>query len=102
MELHFKNRLKIYESALKHYQRADKWYGVFLSARDTTRKGFCFYFTEVYHDILNDELFKKALPELYSQRPNMQKASYWFEPGDLKPRIKCLEEAIKLYNASNG
>lgn len=55
-----------------------------------TQYGFCFYFNSYY--------FKNKFPILYSLKPinTWYNSDYWFEPGDLKSRIKCLKKAIKL------
>ncbi len=82
-------RLIIYNKALKDYKRANGWWS-FLYNPFYTERGFCRYFGRKF-DIRED------LPELWNQHPNYDKwfELWWFNPGELEPRIKCLEKAIE-------
>jgi hypothetical protein len=49
--------------------------------------GYCYHFN-------SDISFRIELPTLYYLRPDHRR-NYWFERGDLNPRIDLLEMAIK-------
>jgi hypothetical protein len=92
-------RLKIYKKALWDYRKGFyinillyKWY-----VYDPTYYGLCYYFDTVLHVNVYGSQFKTILPELYAQKPVKNLVgNYWFDPGDLKSRIKCLKKSIKL------
>lgn len=91
--LNIQKRLALYKKALKDYERAGKWYGFLFKTE--THQGFCWYFAWKHRITLQGGLFKSRLPELYQQRPKKY-YDFWFRQGDLKPRIECLEKAIKM------
>ena len=58
--------------------------------------GFCYYFAYVFGlDILDPQHFKHLLPELYSVKPKHNRG-FWFEEGDIIPRIGLLDQAIYI------
>ena len=79
--------LKRYKIALIKYKLALKL--PILKYWFNANEGFCHHF--------NGSIYLK-LPTLYSLRPEVRGwyDSYWFKPGDLKPRIELLEKAIEL------
>ncbi len=88
-------RLKLYETALIDWTKGlEITYGEKCDA--DIHAGFCHYFC-VIHDIITygDDSFRRELPELFAQKPNNGEDT-WFMDGEAKPRITCLENAIKL------
>lgn len=81
-------RLIIYKQALKDYKRANSWYRFLFNL--PIYDGFCWYFIDKH------KIYMIDLPELLKQNPNNFYSAWWFPKGELEPRIKCLEEAIKL------
>ena len=92
-----KERLKIYKKALWDY-RISKY----LRRSILTENGLCYYFyakeiiTLTPEGVYGDGI--KILPELYFYKPYDQ--NYWFNPGELNPRIKLLKKAIKMVKKS--
>lgn len=87
-------RLEIYQNALADYENPEITEGL--------KKGFCFYFwfhldLDVY---LDDTVFEKMLPELYSTKPSKfwiwVYDGYWFKQGNRRKRISSLKKAIEL------
>ena len=80
-------RLALYQQALKDYRKLDND-----NCRET---GLCLYFSQV-HGIIGVYCFlHKVLPELQETKPGSSD-TYWFEAGAKAPRIRCLQEAIKI------
>lgn len=79
--------INIYRLALVQYYLSY----IFPKRLFETDSGFCKHF----YRTLRIEAFEEKLPVLYSLRPQ-ESVYYWFERGDLKPRIELLKQAIKL------
>ncbi len=63
-----------------------------------TEHGFCHYFSEIFDVwIYIDDQFVEALPNLWRTAP-FNKTKYWFDRGDAKKRVMCLDKAILAIN----
>ena len=95
-----KGRLEIYRDALRYFR--NRAINPFLNAKYCD--GFCYYFTDIEGlDILGSNLtFQRVLPELWATNPHVwfKDTGYWFKPGRLSPRIKCLKKAIRITEQS--
>ena len=97
-----KQRLAIYEKALKDYTQRYKEVGgidTFIWDKNETifNNGLCFYFASRFYNVDTYDAFKEILPELYKTKPKQASDSgWWFGDGELLPRIKCLKKAIKI------
>jgi len=62
-----------------------------------TSLGFCFHFNvnDTVGSRVYENTLKKELPNLYLFKPQTPVGVYWFDLGDLKPRITALKKAIK-------
>lgn len=82
-------RLKIYKEILFWYRMSN--IPIISYFIEDTKFGFCHYISQnyIYWSIIDD------FSELYQQKPKGAIA-WWFAQGLIKPRIKCLKEAIKL------
>lgn len=63
--------------------------------------GLCDALDNVYNNFGDDvrRIIELKYPELYIQKPSselMYDLAFWYKPGKLRPRIKCLRRAIKL------
>ena len=76
-------RLSLYKSALWQYKLSLRF--PFLKSILLTNYGFCLHFRSIG--------FIDELEELWSLRPE---SLYWFSPGEIEPRVKLLEQAIKM------
>jgi len=90
--MRLKDRLKLYETALKDYTNAigqSRQYKI----NNNIDCGLCWYFDENHFngEASISELINK-LPELFTQRPC---GSFWFPIGEVEPRIECIKKAIK-------
>lgn len=84
-----KNQLKLYKKALFWYTLS-LWFPMFKYLFDT-EWGFCLYFWGYSLDDLTE--LSKTRPIDF--RPTLENRGYWFPKGEIKPRIKCLKQAIK-------
>ncbi len=88
-EREIKQRLKLYRKMLWHW----RWSKI-MGYEDTTT-GFCNYLS--YKNLPPPYRRLVSYIELYEQKPEVISwLGFWFEPGLLSPRIKCLKKAIKL------
>lgn len=78
-------RLALYKSMLKRYQIS--LYFPILKKILQTDSGFCFHLIKI------TDIF--YLKEIRSQKPDTGFGGYWFNEGQLKPRIQILKNAIK-------
>ena len=80
-------RLKLYQQALKDWKESGAIYD-----------GLCCYL--ILHMDTEKIHFKQELPELYLTKPKESSyGSFWFKPWIKAPRIRCLQQAIKLTKA---
>lgn len=93
-----KERLEFYKTLLNWFKGIDEPtvnhhlacdYGLCTAIRTYNDKHFTSY-KKYYH------LTKDSLPELVKQKPDTDCVWWWWQSGDRQPRIKALEEAIKL------
>lgn len=106
MEIYTKiQRRKIYQKLLKHYR------GLLEKQKDPSYNnnkwaGLCVEAGKVEHGRVGRSIDLKTLHELYSQKPkrfyllthdgDILHRLFWWNPYNIKRRIKAIEEAIKL------
>lgn len=95
-------KLVLYKKALRDYKLLNSLWGrMFLHKwKYYVHHGFCAYFRYRHGVYINNLEF----PELSIQSPLLNTTfceGYWYKPGHLAPRIKCLEQAIKLCKSTN-
>jgi hypothetical protein len=97
----YHTRLKVYRQALSDYRwaRVRKFFGIKEELYDSPHKGdkaytafeagLCWYFFRLHKVEIG------WMPELLAQKPT-EAREWWFNQGELTPRIKVLKAAIKL------
>ncbi len=86
------DELALYKRALRDYKLSrflpKRWFN--------TQYGFCCYFNTTFPIRSRLEGLPSILFRLRPEKRYKKNTSYWFPEGALKPRIKLLEEAIKI------
>lgn len=81
-------RLKFYRMMLRDYS-----WNLFIPPKFRHHRfhaGMCHYITSTAN------FWIYSFPELIKQKPNITYSAFWFFPGKVYPRIKCIKNAIKL------
>ena len=82
-------RLKIYKQALKAFEEKAEY----------TNLGLCSYF------IWEIDCYLHELPELFQVRPKKMYGpwpTFWYKPGNRRPRIAALKRAIAICEGTQG